>query len=95
MFKFDARQNHILHLSWLAFFFSFVAWFNMAPFNTTLIKIFGKPFKIGIQNGQSVWVYEDHHYSIIHEGASKDLIIIFSPNGIVQSYQFMSSKPAS
>jgi len=58
-------------------------------------KIFGKPFKKGIQNGQTIWVYEDHHYSIIHEGASKDLIIIFSPNGIVQSYQFMSSKPAT
>ena len=41
MFNFDARQNHILHLSWLAFFFSFVAWFNMAPFNTTLIRAVG------------------------------------------------------
>ena len=58
-------------------------------------KMFGEPFKIGIQNGQPIWVYEDHHYSIIHEGASKDLIIIFSPNGIVQTYQFMSSKPAT
>ena len=58
-------------------------------------KIFGEPFKTGIQNGQPIWVYEDHHYSIIHEETSKDLIIIFSPDGIVQSYQFMSSKPAS
>jgi len=58
-------------------------------------KMFGKPFKIGIQNGQPIWVYEDHHYSIIREETSKDLIIIFGPNGIVQSYQFMSSKPAT
>ena len=58
-------------------------------------KMFGEPFKIGIQNGQPIWVYEDHHYSIIGEETSKDLIIIFSPNGIVHSYQFMSSKPAS
>ena len=58
-------------------------------------KIFGEPFKIGIQNGQPIWVYEDHHYSIIREEISKDLIIIFKPNGIVQSYQFMSSKPAT
>ena len=58
-------------------------------------KMFGEPFKIGIQNGQPIWVYEDHHYSIIREKTSKDLIIIFGPNGIVQSYQFMSSKPAS
>ena len=57
-------------------------------------KMFGEPFKIGIQNGQPIWVYEDHHYSIIRE-ESKDLIIIFSPDGIVQSHQFMSSKPAT
>ena len=58
-------------------------------------KMFGEPFKIGIQNGQPIWVYEDHHYSIIREKTSKDLIIIFNLDGIVQSYQFMSSKPAT
>ena len=58
-------------------------------------KIFGEPFKTGIQNGQPIWVYEDHHYSIISNDSSKDLIIIFGPNGVVQSHQFMSSKPAS
>jgi len=58
-------------------------------------KIFGEPFKTGIQNGQPIWVYEDHYYSIIREETSKDLIIIFSHDGIVQSNQFMSSKPAS
>jgi len=58
-------------------------------------KMFGEPFKVGIQNGQSIWVYEDHYYSIIRKKTSKDLIIIFSPDGIVQSYQFMSSKPAT
>ena len=58
-------------------------------------KMFGEPFKTGIQNGQPIWVYEDNHYSIIREETSKDLIIIFRPDGIVQSYQFMSSKPTS
>ena len=58
-------------------------------------KMFGEPFKIGIQNGLPIWVYEDHHYSIIREETSKDLIIIFNLDGIVQSYQFMSSKPAT
>ncbi|MBT5985838.1 MAG: hypothetical protein HOG74_04480 [Nitrospina sp.] len=58
-------------------------------------KLFGEPFKVGIQNGQSIWVYEDHHYSIIRKETSKDLIIIFNPDGIVQSYPFMSSKPTT
>ena len=58
-------------------------------------KIFGEPFKTGIQNGQPIWVYEYNYYSIIREETSKDLMIIFSLDGKVQSYQFMSSKPAS
>jgi hypothetical protein len=57
-------------------------------------KLLGKPFKTGIQNGYSIWIYEDHHYSIIRKDQSKDLIITFDPNGIVKSYQFMSSELA-
>jgi hypothetical protein len=58
-------------------------------------KMFGEPFKAGVQNGQPVWVYEDHRYSIVNENKSKDLIITFNSDGIVQSHQFMSSIPAS
>ena len=57
-------------------------------------KMFGKPFKIGIQNGQPIWVYENHNYSVISKNKSKDLIITFDSVGIVKSYQFMSSDPA-
>ncbi len=41
MFGFDRKQQGILHLTWIAFFLTFVAWFNMAPFNTTLISALG------------------------------------------------------
>jgi len=58
-------------------------------------KMFGEPFKTGVQNGQPVWVYEDYRYSIVNENKSKDLIITFNSNGIVKSHQFMSSIPAS
>ncbi len=37
MFGFSGKQQGILHLTWVAFFLTFVAWFNMAPFNTTLM----------------------------------------------------------
>ena len=57
-------------------------------------KLFGKPFKTGVQNGKSIWVYENHNYSIISKNKSKDLIITFDPVGIVKSYQFMSSDPS-
>jgi len=38
MFGFDSKQKSVLHLSWVAFFLTFAAWFNMAPFNTTLMR---------------------------------------------------------
>lgn len=41
MFGFDSRQKSVLHLTWAAFFLTFAAWFNMAPFNTTLMRALG------------------------------------------------------
>jgi MFS transporter, NNP family, nitrate/nitrite transporter len=41
MLGFSSSQSRILHLTWIAFFLTFVAWFNMAPFNTTLMSQLG------------------------------------------------------
>ena len=41
MFEFNRDQKAILHLTWIAFFLTFVSWFNMAPFNTTLQAVTG------------------------------------------------------
>jgi NNP family nitrate/nitrite transporter-like MFS transporter len=41
MLGFSSTQSRTLHLTWIAFFLTFVAWFNMAPFNTTLISQLG------------------------------------------------------
>ena len=67
---------------------------NGTTTQTDIKKIFGEPFKIGIQNGKPIWIYENHHYSIINKNTSKDLIIILSPDGIVESHQFTSNEPA-
>lgn len=37
MLGFNKQQWSTLHITWLAFFLTFVAWFNMAPFNTTIM----------------------------------------------------------
>jgi NNP family nitrate/nitrite transporter-like MFS transporter len=37
----ESVPQSILHLTWIAFFLIFVSWFNMAPFNTTLISTVG------------------------------------------------------
>ena len=41
MLGFSKPQWGTLHLTWVAFFLTFVAWFNMAPFNTTLMHALG------------------------------------------------------
>ena len=41
MFGFDQNQQKVLHLTWFAFFLTFFAWFNLAPFNSTLILVLG------------------------------------------------------
>ncbi len=41
MSGFNQPQQVILHLSWIAFFLTFVSWFNLAPFNTTLALTMG------------------------------------------------------
>ncbi len=40
MWSFSGRYR-ILHLTWFAFFLTFVVWFNLAPFETTIQKEFG------------------------------------------------------
>ncbi len=41
MFGFDQNQQKTLHLTWFAFFLTFFAWFNLAPFNSTLVLVLG------------------------------------------------------
>ena len=41
MLGFSETQSRTLHLTWIAFFLTFVAWFNMAPFNTTIMYQLG------------------------------------------------------
>jgi MFS transporter, NNP family, nitrate/nitrite transporter len=41
MLGFNKTQWSTLHLTWFAFFLTFVAWFNMAPFNTTIMHTLG------------------------------------------------------
>ena len=41
MLGFSKTQWNTLHLTWVAFLLTFVAWFNMAPFNTTIMNTLG------------------------------------------------------
>ncbi|MFQ5483146.1 MAG: outer membrane protein assembly factor BamE [Nitrospinaceae bacterium] len=54
-------------------------------------SMFGKPFKTGIQNGEEIWIYERSQYSVMGNDFSKNLIVVFNPQGIVSSHQIMAS----
>ena len=57
-------------------------------------SILGEPFKEGIQNGQPIWVYEFNYYHFLGDNTSKDLVITFNDQGIVEAYQVMTNRPS-
>jgi len=55
--------------------------------------MFGPPFRKGIQNGDPVWTYEYNYVNAFGTDIIKDMIIVFSKNGVVKSHQLMTSSP--
>ncbi len=55
-------------------------------------EMFGPPFKKGIQNGRTIWVYEYNEYNAIGDDQSKDMVVVFEDTGVVRSHQFMTDK---
>ena len=61
--------------------------------NKEIRIMFGPPFRKGIQNGDPVWTYEYNYVSAFGTDIIKDMIIVFSKNGVVKSHQLMTSSP--
>ena len=55
--------------------------------------MFGPPFKKGIQNGYKVWTYEYNVYNSLGDDITKDMVIVFTPSGVVKSHQMMTNQP--
>jgi hypothetical protein len=55
--------------------------------------MFGPPFKKGVQNGSKVWTYEYNAYNSLGKDITKDMVIVFTPNGVVKSHQMMNNQP--
>ena len=60
---------------------------------STILEMFGLPFKEGEQNGMATWTYQHNRYSLLDAGHYQDLVILFNHNGIVESYRYTSSEP--
>ena len=53
-----------------------------------IIKMFGQPWRKGIENGVTMWTYGRYTYRIIGEADTKDLVVKFDNEGKVSSYTF-------
>ena len=56
-------------------------------------RLFGPPWRTGLEDGQTTWTYGDYKRSLGGETHTRDLIVRFNDDGIVSSYSFSSDKP--
>ena len=54
-------------------------------------KIFGPPWRIGLDDGDRTWTYGYYKYRMFGETTTRDLVIRFDSNGKVSSYTFNTS----
>jgi len=52
---------------------------------------FGEPWRTGLENGLVTWTYGKYKYRGFTETEAKDLVVRFTPKGIVESYTFSTT----
>ncbi len=55
-------------------------------------RMFGSPWRVGIEDGQRTWTYGNYGYGLFTEKSAKDLLIRFNDNDIVASYTFSTTE---
>jgi hypothetical protein len=55
--------------------------------------LFGKPWRVGIEDGHQTWTYGKYRYSLFGDTSTKDLIVRFDEKGIVTSYSYNETQP--
>jgi hypothetical protein len=56
-------------------------------------KMFGKPWRTGMEDGETTWQYGDYKRGLFGSTKTRDLVVRFAPNGVVSSYSFNSDQP--
>jgi len=56
-------------------------------------RMFGDPWRTGIEDGQRTWTYGRYRYSILGDAVTRDLVVRFDAKGVVSSYSFNSTHP--
>ncbi|MEW5801225.1 MAG: outer membrane protein assembly factor BamE [bacterium] len=60
---------------------------------TEIDRLFGTPWRTGIDDGMRTWTYAHYRYSIFGDSRTRDLVVRFDEKGIVASYTFNSTYP--
>lgn len=58
-----------------------------------VLSLYGKPFRVGVENGDATWTYGYYRYKLFGDSQTKDLKITFDKKGIVSDYNYSSSEP--
>jgi len=56
-------------------------------------RMFGEPWRMGIENGMKTWTYGDYHYSAFGGTTTTDLVVRFNADKTVASYTFNTTNP--
>lgn len=59
-----------------------------------VISAFGKPFRVGYENGNEKWTYGYYKYRMVGDSETKDLTITFDAKGVVTNYSYSTSEAA-
>jgi hypothetical protein len=54
-------------------------------------RVFGNPWRTGIEDGQATWTYAHYRRSLLGQTKTRDLIVRFNAAGVVTSYSFSST----
>jgi len=55
-------------------------------------RMFGEPWRTGIEDGQKTWTYAHYRYSLFGPEQTSDLLIRFDDEGKVVSYSFNTTE---
>jgi hypothetical protein len=64
---------------------------NGVTTQSQILDWFGVPFKEGVRNGDSMWTYQFDAWRSIGKDRSKELIVLFDEQNIVQAYRYASN----
>ena len=58
-----------------------------------IVRMFGPPWRTGIEDGRTVWTYGRYNYYLLGESDTTDLVIRFNKENVVESYTYNTSAP--